>query len=261
MASSSSAIGHNKPEMDESLPPAAKRAKPSDDRHDDLDDIIRTFDTASSNGFGFQCSGVNPPGSLVIAFIHVDKINEAEETKTWRDDLQTDKVKVDEWLGHYFIQIDWTLYDRIPEILNYALQKRKLGLHLQSALEVSYKPGETFDPRTAEERYVQQLETMVHSYGINGDWELLRSLSRARDKLFSKWLFQTDAGKQFCAKIRNMLPRSSNDDEEDEKCNFYSWISWDKVARKHRLFQYSPVWWFGALVDPELEEGGVTKQQ
>ncbi|HEY9818575.1 MAG TPA: hypothetical protein V6D20_22615, partial [Candidatus Obscuribacterales bacterium] len=85
-------------------------------------DVQFILNVAYHNGFGFQAEGTSPLGSLVIGTLSGPEA-EAAQVQHWRKDLDTEEVYLVDFLGVVYVKILWTLYDRIPEIIQYALDQ------------------------------------------------------------------------------------------------------------------------------------------
>lgn len=218
--------------------------------------IIKVLDAAFQNGFGFQCSGVLPEGSLVVAFLFRPDGNSIEEdqlTKQLQAEFKTDLVAIDEWIGKTYLKVFYTLYDHIPEILQFILDTNLYGFCLQSTLDVGYEPGSRFHPHHVEQRYIKQFHEHVESFWArklpgetkNDVWKMVASFAKNRGwPLFCHFNWQTEDGKAFCRELHERVPDHSMYEKDDEiKSNYFLWPWWQKAAQDHKLFQYSKWWW------------------
>ncbi len=198
------------------------------------------------NGFGFQVGWVDPPTTIIVAFVTrgFETINIDTETVAWQNTLGTPHVKLDSWLGRYYICVDVAAYQLIPAVIQHALDQ-KMHVQLHMVLKPVYNPGETFDPLQVEARFIASVRSQ--SATPETPWDVLRDHPKLT-RLLHPWNWQTSEGQQFCQDARAALPRGINA-EEDRTLNFFAWPTTDAVARKHRLLQYGD-WWFGPRLAP-----------
>ena len=226
-----------------------------------LEAIAKALEVVHLNGFGFQCDGVQPVGSLVVAFLsrdHLDSgksgdFSECKETKVWRTALKLDeRFKLDNWLGRAFIQVHYTLFDRIPEIVQYGLD-HGFRLNLRTGIGGSYRAGETFVYQDTEARFTEYFNKLVdkeklwssrdssgpkpknmityvlESYYTNQFWKMLLP-----------WNWNTPTGQAFCAMLRTECPHLIEADEA--KYNYYQWPKTAKALEQAKVYDYS-AWW------------------
>jgi hypothetical protein len=185
-------------------------------------DLQKLLQAAYHNGFGFQADGVEPKGYLVIAFLSRDNeaaIHEDAETKIWQSDLQTDQLKIDEWLGRTFVQVHWTLYSRIPEILQYAVN-HGFNVLLRSRFDIYFKVGDKIDTSLFEETFIAQLKWRAENMRFSFQ-EFFKIGYHRQWQFFCPWNWQTETGKSFCDYLRKTLPDEI--DADADQCNFYQW--------------------------------------
>ena len=191
------------------------------------------------NGFGFQADGVEPPGYLVIAFLSRDdtpSIDENAETKVWQSDLQTNLIKIDEWLGRTFVQVHWTIYRRIPEILQYAVD-RGFSVLLRSRFDISFQKGDQISPENWEATFIAQLKS--RSERMNFSFQEYYKIGYHRQWQFlCPWNWHTDVGKHFCAFLRRTFPEEI--DDNTDQCNFYNWQHSPDTIHQYGLWNFEP---------------------
>ena len=212
------------------------------------------------NGFGFQADALRTRGNMVIAFLDKAEgstwdIDEPEESKRAQEALHTNLVHVDSWIGRYYIEIHWSLYGRIPEIIQYFLDH---GFHitLQHALHVHFRAGSTFSPLEVEHRYIAEFTKNMDVFAQSAAKTNTSPMAYAfgfcigsKAKMLCEWNWQTGEGKEFCHRLRAASP-ADVDREFETECNFYQWPWAQAVAQKFRLFQYGPWWWGPPSVVP-----------
>ena len=188
------------------------------------------------NGFGFQADGVEPPGYLVIAFLSREtSIDEEAETKLWQSDLRTNLVKMDEWLGRTFVQVHWTIYRRIPEVLQYAVD-HDFGVLLRSRLDIYFEKGDQIDPQKWEDMFIAQLKSRCEK--MNFSFQEYFKIGYHRQWHFlCPWNWHTEAGKKFCAFLRRTFPEEIDDDTE--QCNFYKWKQTSETILQYKLWNFA----------------------
>lgn len=216
--------------------------------------IIKLFDVVWTNGFGFQCSGVLPRGSLVVAFLYRDDgkeaINETKWTAKFCADLKVEAncLKIDDFLGKTYLQVHWTLYQRIPEILQYTLDEG-FSLTLQNKLDMHYKAGSRFDPRKLESRWIARFRELLQQFhqrpGMNDPdpWRTAYLCTMScRWSILCDFNWQTQEGKAFAKELRSHVGDPDNDND-NTTLNYFLWKEVDATAKKYRLLQYADWWW------------------
>lgn len=215
--------------------------------------IVKIFDAFYYNAYGFQCSGCFTPKKqqphLIVGWVFpvvdasVTDYDEKEakgeaKLKELNDLLKRtydSKAFVDDWLGRNFIQIHWTLYSRIPEIINCVLQQQ-CNLQLMRS-EVYYKAGEVFDPLQVEARLIASTRKNLETIGDR------LFLIGVGTNLHDRWIWHTAEGKAFCEELRVKYPSYIN--EKGDKYNLFLWEGVEKICTKFKLLHHCPEWWFG----------------
>lgn len=216
--------------------------------------------TAYHNGFGFQASFLEGKGSdLVICFLYGEGCGWDDDlavtTTKARADLGTDKIKIDDFIGHTYAEIHWTLYARIPEIIQYFLN-HGMDVTLQMELKLHYKAGTRFDPRAAEAQSVGWFREQIAAPWLvdlarrsrTSPESIVLGWTMSPGRILCPWNWQTPEGKAFCAEMRARAPELIDRDLEAAGSYFEN-PAIRAICKKYRLLQYGP-WWYGPTLDP-----------
>jgi hypothetical protein len=209
----------------------------------------KLFDSAFYNGFGFQ---LHRDEYLVVAFLweydgkSIERLLESDATKIFQEQ-GFQGVSVDSWLTRTYLEVHWQQYDRIPDILQFALDAG-FSLTLQSKLDVYYKAGDRFDPLKVEEKYVKQFFSIIERFpqrdGFHDPDPWLLAY-QSRWQLLPLWNWASPAGQAFCRQLQKHFPNKvSEEDADTDKYNYFKFAGVDEAARKYKLLQYGK-WWFG----------------
>lgn len=98
-----------------------------------------------------------------------------------------------------WVQVDWSLYEEIPRIIQYLLD-RGYRLTLLSTLANTYEPGDVFDAKALEKLFVERVR---RRYASVRDWYLLHGTASVLCK--SNW--KTEEGQEFCQDLQIALNR------------------------------------------------------
>lgn len=222
----------------------------------------KLFSSAFSNGFGFQLQ--EGKGYLVIAFLwqyNGESVNtaitEAAATKLFQDQFPKTTARVDSWLTRTYLEVHWQEYDRIPELLQFALDAG-FSLTLQSKLDVFYAAGDRFNPHKTEEKFVQRFRRILDEYfqrpGCNDPDPWLIAYQN-HWQLLAKWNWVSPAGQKFCEELRTHFPdKVKEEDVDNPRYNYFQFLGVDEAARKYKLLQYGTWWWWQRPSKEQHEE-------
>lgn len=211
----------------------------------------KLFESAYHNGNGFQ---LHKGEYLVLAFLWTYEgkdintaITDAAATKLFEPLKST--ARVDSWLTRTYLEIHWRDYDRIPEILQFALDAG-FSLTLQSKMDTYYAAGDRFNPLRMEERFIQRFRDTLKQFhqrpGHNDPdpWRIAFSCVSSAWILLAKWNWFSSTGQAFCQELRAHFPDKVRDEDvDDPKYNYFKFPGVDEAARKYQLLQYGKWWW------------------
>jgi len=234
----------------------------------DEDLAVRALCAVGFNGFGFQTDdGVSPPGYMVLAFLSrpVPKgnlimawpdgpapIHVNHETVRLQAHFASNRMAVDDFLGHKFIKLHWTEYQRIPEVLQYFLD-HDFNLQLRNTLKVVYEAGERFLPLEMEARFIRNFrQYMVDCTAWCPRYTTPQAYALkafGTDRLLVERNWATPEGRAFCRELQTYVEPELY--WSDVKLDVMRWEGVDRVLRRYRLLQYGTWWW----VPPVAVEG------
>ncbi len=217
-------------------------------------DVQFAFKVTQQNGFFFQCDeGLGKKGYMLLGFLMHKKdkeqgwrkdVDESAENLVWQAHFGKDLVVVDQWLGRCFFMVHWSLYDRIPEVINYALHTRGLRLMLANGMEIHYNPEDTFVAEEVEGKFIELMKGWMRPDDPGYFDCITRSLG---DRPFCVYNWQTAAGQDFCQELRRTYPHRI--EAKEDTYNPYNFAMVKEATQKHRLFQYGRTWWWGPRID------------
>jgi hypothetical protein len=212
--------------------------------------LIRCLDAENYNGFGFQCSGTNVPGSIVFARICGEDVNENEVEKNVRERCRSETFRVVEFLGRYFVVVHYREWELIPVIFNYLLTVKKYSLLTNNQLQVYYDSTEQFGWREMELKFLDQFQKRVATFPIHASaksteedrWrQYLELCWHGRYHVITwHWNFCTPQGKEFCTKIRRILGKPLQSKRMYSDNIRWKWHNerGDELFRKYRLYHH-----------------------
>ena len=198
--------------------------------------IYQALCVAESNGFGFiACENVT--GSTDRLFLLsfetrlFPRFESKEESIRWRHALELpllELVPMAEDEHVLYVSVPYHYTPHAPRIIQYAIDQG-FSVIVRDGLDVSYEPGERFDPHTHEEKFVQRRGHMVHLFSD-------------RWKYYCSWNWCTPAGKAFHASLMEKASADPFYDPTDEEmCNIFDWGA-GRVLREYKLYRFAE-WW------------------
>lgn len=193
------------------------------------ENLGKCFAAEENNAFGFQCIGVDPPGTLVIAKIFVDynseitTIDEIKIDKYLRRNTNSKSVKCINYLGRTYLCVHYTEWNEIETILNCLLKQGNYGFWIHPRNDAQFLPGEQFDIRSLELKRIVHIKNMLNEY----PYLLIYKLYRYK----KHWNWHTIEGKQFCSELREKYNLSAY----AKKDNHYLWPTYDDMCKKYKV--------------------------
>ena len=176
-------------------------------------DLQRVASLLFHNGFGFQSpdTGLDKDCFVICKFV---KYFSASDLEVIKAKSGSSTVHLIDWIGYNFLQVHWTEYNLIPEILT-------AFLNLDYGFETMNKFKAPFHLSNAGEFTFELMEIK----GINGARRLLDEFNYPVDNLHPSlldiWNYKTPEGVEFCKYARQKGGLDPPSYESPE--NYYNW--------------------------------------